>query len=137
MTKHGYLLHIWTEGDRIEQLIQRVTRLARALTVVLIGTQSNHTSRWPREKNGDRRSLRVLDDLREAVRRIIETIVESMHKYDRFASAGRLRDAANCGAEGWLVQVLGRYSHEVPVRISWWRGRPLDLADLARLVGRN
>src|SRR4030088_3094027 len=133
MAQYCDFLYARTEWDRIQQLLQRITRLTRALAVVLIGAQSHHAPRRPGEKDGYDGRFRILNDLCKTISSFIEAIVESMHEDHRLAAAGRFGDGSKGGVEARPVQILGGGRHELAMRISRWGRRPLDFANLARV----
>src|SRR5262249_8865305 len=88
-----------------------------------------------RKKNGNDGRLRVLNNLCEAVRSIIETVVESMHKNHRPAAPHLFGGGGKGCAESTLIKMLRRYGHEISMRIAGRRSWPLNVTDLPAVVG--
>jgi hypothetical protein len=104
---------------------------------MLVRAERYDAARWPGKENGNDGSLGVLNNLCEAVRSIVETVVESMHKNHRLASPHPFGGACEGCAESGLVKVLGRHRHEISMRIAGRRSWPLNVTDLAAVVGWN
>jgi hypothetical protein len=76
----------------------------------------------------------TLVELREAVRSIVETVVESMYKNHRLASSHPFGGGGKGCAKSGLIKVLGRYGHVGgPARgqtitnpTEWLRARALE-----------
>src|SRR5687767_4116819 len=111
MRQHIDLGHVAMAAEIVEQIVEGVAGKGGALLVVGIGAQRYLYARGPSEQNRYHRSLGVVHDLREAVDRVVETIIKTMHEHHDPAASGLLGVGGEGRLESWLVEMIGRERH--------------------------
>jgi hypothetical protein len=135
MRKQMNLLDVRVRGNLVDEAFECVARIIRAFAIVGIGAQADIAPRRPGEQDRDGFRLRIVDNLREPVHRIVEAIVEAMDEDQNAGLPGPARGVGDRGGKRLVVDVIGRDRHEVALRIAGQGARPLHGADLA--VRRN
>ena len=129
--------HIRIGGQRCEQLFESVARIVCTLPVIRVGAQFYFAARRPGKQYRNAWRFRVVDDLSKAVNCVIELVVKPMHEHEHFAASRRLCCGGHSGHKSLFVEIVRGNRHEIPTRIARKGLRPLDLANLAGVVGRN
>ena len=76
MSQDGNLADCRITGDCVQQLLQGIARVERALPIVAVGEHA--APRGPGEQDRDHWRIGIVNDLRETEDRIFEAVVEAV-----------------------------------------------------------
>ena len=122
-------------GERLQHHLQRVARIDRAVAIVdVIG---HVAAGRPGEQHRRDVHARVVNDLGEAIDRLLETGVEAVDEHQNPAS-GRPPDArVEVCFRLSQIHAVGAQDNEIMLRIAGRRGGDLNIARLARPIRRD
>ena len=121
--------------DRLQQALQGIAGIGRALAVVAVGQHA--AARGPGEQDRHHGGVGVVHDLREAEDRIVEAVVEAVDEDQHLAFRRGPQGAMEPGERLRAVDHVGLERHELRGRIARYLLRPLHLADLPGVRRRD
>ena len=119
----------------LQQVLERVTRIGRALAIIAIGEE--RTARRPGEQHRHDIGVGIMDDLGEAVDRILEAVVETVDEHHHPALRYPRNALMQARQAGLGVELVDLERNEIGFGIAGKPARPLHLADFAATIRRQ
>ena len=102
MRDNGNLADFRIFGEHTQAFFERVARIAGAFVIMPIGEKA--APRRPGKENGhDLFRPGIMDELRKAEDRVLEMIIEPMHKHQHLLSRRRVHQPAEVGDRLWRL----------------------------------
>jgi hypothetical protein len=133
MRQYRDLAHGRIARDRLQQALQGIAGIGRALAVVAVGQYA--AARGPGEQDRYHGGISVMHDLRETEDRIIEAVVEAVDKDQHLPLRDGPQGAMEPCERPVTVDHVGLEGHKLRRRVARHLPRPLHLANLPGACG--